>query len=82
MVKNWICGASLPSKYWWFAVRQACKIKHILPTTHVPNIVTTPFELVHHKKADYIQLFPLFATSYIKFAQEGGKYRKNGKRNP
>ena len=58
MARNWMRGALLPSKYWWFALRRACEVKNILPTTHIPNILTTPIELVHHKKSDYRQLFP------------------------
>jgi hypothetical protein len=71
MARNWLTSALLPTKYWFFAIRRACEVCNILPTSHLGTI-TTPFELVHAKKVDYRLLFLLFSTSYIKYRREGG----------
>ena len=62
---NWMRAALLPSKYWLFAVKRACEVKNILPTTHLPNKITTPHELLHGTKPEYrsYSLFSLPPTS-------------------
>ena len=74
MARNWLKSALLPSKYWYFALKRAVEISNISPAK-INNKITTPFEAVHHKKVDYRQLFPLFATSYIKQETSLGKHK-------
>ena len=70
IAQNWMRASLLLSNYWWFAIRCACEIRNIPPTTHVPNKITTIFELVHGKEVDYRQLFPLFSIAYIKHTRD------------
>eukprot|EP00957_Ditylum_brightwellii_P125000 9528889-Ditylum_brightwellii.AAC.1 len=65
MARNWLTAAMLPAQYWWFAIKQACEVKDMLPTSHIKGKITTPYELVYGKKVDYCNLPPLFCTSYI-----------------
>ena len=51
MTSTWMRWALLPSEYWWFVIQGACEVKNILPATHIPNIITTPFKLAHNKKS-------------------------------
>jgi hypothetical protein len=71
LARNWLTSSLLPSRYWFFAVKRASKVCNILPTNHLDSI-TTPFELVHHKKVDYRLLFPMFSTAYIKYRRANG----------
>ena len=75
--RNWMTSQLLPSKYWYFAVKRAAEVNNIMPTTHIKNKVTTPFELVHGRKVDYRQLFPMFSTAYIKKERDQGGRHKN-----
>jgi deoxyuridine 5'-triphosphate nucleotidohydrolase len=72
MARNWLTSQLLPSKYWYFAVKRACEVQNILPIKHDDKI-TTPYELVYHKKVDYRVLFPLFTVAYIKHMRDEGK---------
>ena len=78
MSRNWMKSALLPSKYWYFALKRAIEISNISPTK-IDNKVTTPFEAVHQQKVDYRQLFPMFATSYIKQETDSGKHKNKWK---
>jgi hypothetical protein len=62
----------LPSEFWYFGIKRACEVCNILPTTHIENKTTTPFEIMFNKPADYRQLFPMFSAAYIKHARSQG----------
>ena len=53
IARNWMTSNLLPSHYWYFTVKQACKIDNIMPTKHIKNVITTPHELVFGTKVDY-----------------------------
>ena len=76
MARNWLKSALLPSKFWYFALKQAIEISNISPTK-INNKITTPFTEVYKQKVDYRQLFPMFALSYIKQETESGGSHKN-----
>ena len=61
MTRNWLTSAQLPSKYWYFGVKRACEVLNILPSKKNGK-VTTPYQLVHGKKVDYRNLFPMFTV--------------------
>ena len=65
MSRNWLKSSLLPSKYWYYALKRAIEIINISPIK-VNDSITAPFERVFNTKVDYRQLFPMFATSYIK----------------
>jgi deoxyuridine 5'-triphosphate nucleotidohydrolase len=71
MARNWLRQSLLPSQFWYFAIKRACEVSNLLPTSHMQN-PTTPHELVYKKPADYRQLFPMFSTAYIKQVREQG----------
>ena len=75
--RNWLTSQLLPTKYWYFAVKRAVEVLNILPTNHIKNKTTTPFELVHGQKVDYRQLFPMFSCAYIKKVTEQGGHHKS-----
>ena len=72
MTCNWLTSAQLPTKYWYFGVKQACEVLNMLPLKK-DNKITTPYELVHQKKVDYRDLFAMFVVSYIKNKHESGE---------
>ena len=76
MSRNWLRSSLLPSKFWYFALRRATEISNISPVK-LQNEITTPFTAVYGEKVDYMQLFPMFAVSYIKQPNEVGGGHKN-----
>ena len=78
MARNWLRSALLPAKYWFFAVKRACEVTNLLPIRHGKTI-TMSHEVVHGTKADFLDLFPLFSTAYIKQLRDtseiGGKWK-------
>eukprot|EP00957_Ditylum_brightwellii_P207774 15354470-Ditylum_brightwellii.AAC.1 len=75
MARNWLTAAMLPAQYWWFAIKQACEVQDMLPTSHIKNKVSAPYELVYGEKVDYRDLIPLFSAAYIRHAREEGKQK-------
>jgi hypothetical protein len=72
MARNWITQSLLLSEFWYFGIKRAYEVCNILPTTHIPNKTTTPFELMFNKSVDYRQLFPMFSAAYIKHTRSQG----------
>ncbi len=72
MSRRWLKSSLLPSKYWYFAMKRACEVCNILPTSHIKDVYTTPHELVYNEKPDFRQLFPLFSIAYIKQIRQAG----------
>ena len=75
MTRNWLTSAQLPAKYWYFGIKRACEVLNMMPIKRF-NKVTTPYESVHGKKPDLRNLFPMFATAFIKRPNEGGEGAK------
>jgi dUTP pyrophosphatase len=75
MTRNWMASSQLPAKYWFFGVKRACEVLNLMPIKRHDKI-TTPFEVVYKKKANYRSLFPMFSTAYIKQVQEDGPGHK------
>ena len=77
MARNWLRSAMLPRKYWYHALKRACKVCNMLPLKQVDKI-TSPHELVYGQKLDYRNMLPMFSIAYInlpKDTSEGGKWR-------
>ena len=76
MACNWLTSSQLPTKYWYFAIKHACKVSNIMPLK-CDDKYTTPYELVYKCKVDYRSLIPIFCTAYIRQHQEtGGGHKK------
>ena len=83
MSRNWLTSSLLPSKYWYYAVKDAVEISNIMPTTHIKTKTTTPHELLYQEKVAYRCLSPMFSVTYIKQEQEqGGDTKINGNQDP
>jgi hypothetical protein len=74
MARNWLTSSLLPSRFWFFAIKRACEVCNILPTSHMDSI-TTPHTLQFGTKVDLRQLFPMFSVAYIKYPREDGKVK-------
>ena len=72
MARDWLTHTMLPSKYWYFAVKQAVEVATIMPVT-IDEKLTTPYEDVYHQKPGYCTLIPMFATSYIRQHRENSQ---------
>ena len=64
MARSWLASAVLPSNFWFHAITRTVEILNYLLVT-MNDILTTPFELVHHHKPDIRALIPLFSIAYI-----------------
>ena len=74
MARNWLTSSLLPSRFWFHAIKRACEVCNILPTTHMPDI-STPHSIQFGEKVDLRQLFPMFSVAYIKYPRGDGKVK-------
>jgi hypothetical protein len=72
MAQNWLTSPMLPTKYWFFAIKRACKVSNLLPVKQNGKL-TTLYELVYSKKVNYHSLLPMFSVAYIKQQQIHGQ---------
>ena len=64
MARSWLSSSSLPSSFWFHAIKRACQISNYLPV-NVKGQITSPHELVHHQKPDMRCNFPLIPIAYV-----------------
>jgi deoxyuridine 5'-triphosphate nucleotidohydrolase len=76
MARNWLTSSMLPSSYWYFAIKRACEVTNLLPVLRNGKL-TTPYELVYHKKVPYRSLIPMFSIAYIKQERENGQSKNS-----
>ena len=74
MARNWLTSSLLPSRFWFFAIKRACEVCNLLPTSHLEEI-TTPHQIQFGKKVDLRQLFPMFSVAYIKYPRDSGQIK-------
>ena len=74
MARNWLTSSLLPSRFWFFAIKRACEVCNLLPTSHM-DAVTTPHALQFGTKVDLRQLFPMFSVAYIKYPRDDGQVK-------
>ena len=76
MARSWLNSSLLPSSYWFYAIQQAVHVSNYLPIKY-NGLITTPFELVHHRQPDIRSLIPLFSIAYIDHPSTGTTATEN-----
>lgn len=71
MARNWLASAELPSSFWYFAVHRASEVCNYFPFCLEDGTLTTPYELVHHKKPDLRTLFKQFGLAAVRHERHG-----------
>ena len=74
LARSWLTSNLLPTRFWYFAIRQAVQVHNYTPIK-VDGVDTTPHELLYGKKPDYRNLFPMFSLAYVKRRKDGKKHR-------
>jgi hypothetical protein len=54
MARNWLASAELPSTFWYYAVHCAAEVCNYFPYKLEDGTYSTPFELVHRIKPDFM----------------------------
>jgi hypothetical protein len=71
MARNWLATAELPPSFWYYAVHCAAEICNYFPMPLEDGTFSTPFQLVHHVKADLRLLFKPFALAAARRERKG-----------
>ena len=74
LARSWLTSNLLPTKFWYFAIRQAVQVHNYTPIK-VDGIDTTPHEVLYGQKPDYRNLFPMFSLANVKRRKDGKKHR-------
>lgn len=74
LARSWLASHLLPTKFWYFAIKQAVQVCNYTPI-NVKNKWTTAFELMYQQKPDYRNLMPLFSVAYVKRKRDGTTHR-------
>ena len=74
LARSWMASHLLPTKFWYFSVKQAVQVCNYTPIK-VKSKWTTAFEQMYQQKPDYRNLMPLFSVAYVKRKKDGTKHR-------
>ena len=74
LARAWLASHLLPTKFWYFAVKQAVQVCNYTPIK-VKTKWTTAFEQMYQQKPDYRNLMPLFSVAYVKRQRDGTTHR-------
>ena len=74
LARAWLTSNLLPTKFWYFAVKQAVQVCNYTPI-YIQNTWTTAFEQMYKIKPDYRNLIPLFSLAYVKRNRDGTTHR-------
>ena len=82
MARALLAEASLPTKFWYWAIREATIRLNILPITTNPKrrddvqFMTTPFEAYHGQQPDYRILYPFGRLGSFRRTRDGTRHRQ------
>ena len=81
MARTLLTEACLPTKFWYWAVRESCVRLNLLPITSHPTDpldvehLTTPHEAFYGTRPDYRVLFPFSCLGSFRRTRDGSKDR-------
>ena len=80
MARAFLAEAQLPKRFWYWAIREACRQVNILPVScnkdsNNLQFLTTPHEQFYGTKPDYRTLFPFGALGSFRRVRDGNRNR-------